>query len=43
MATERMEGTTVDELAEDAAEVLIVEPKENHRVWMVEESGSDTM
>jgi hypothetical protein len=27
MATERMEGMAVDELAEDAAEVLIVEPK----------------
>jgi hypothetical protein len=30
MTTERMEGTAVDELAEDAAEVLIVEPKKNN-------------
>jgi hypothetical protein len=27
MTTERMEGTAVDELVEDAAEVLIVEQK----------------
>jgi hypothetical protein len=30
MTTERMEGTAVDELVEDAAEVLIVEQKKNN-------------
>jgi hypothetical protein len=40
MATERMEGMAVDELAEDALRYSSWSRKQNASVWMVEESDS---